>query len=488
MPGRRKRNVKAKVRRDANRVNAAQRQLGRDLNNRRRRRRGQKPPQTTTNQMFPSGADLVRHYGPRIARAAGSYVTRGIGALITGFGAYKIKSNSLMFDASSPPTVQNSPNEGGVIIRHREFIGNVTAATNFTLTTYILNPGLPTLFPWLSAIASSFDTYEVRGAIAYFRSTSSDAVLSTNATSSLGKVLMAFNHDVLDADFPNDFYMENYQGACVSKPSCDFICPIECARNLNVLQKLYVRKLAVPTNSDARMYDFGKLNVAVVGSQSTVGNLGELWFSYEIRLCNAKIPDVLGNTILTDHWYPLLITGPNPFGASIIKASNSTLNGNVASTVLYNFPAIAQNLSFFVFYAINGTAAALTVPTFTFGGCTALNIFRGNTTNTYDNSASTSGSMIHVHAVTVNTASATLTLGTNGVYPTAQPTNGDFLVMQVPTGLNLDFLGKILPNVDDCSSDSDTDDLYDIRDPEIRKLFALLRGLNVTLRPPLQNE
>lgn len=76
---------------------------------------------------------------------------------ITGFGDYEIEGNSIMRGGLSPPEVVNSADRGGFIVRHREYITDINAATAFTNQAFPINPGIKTTFPWLGAVASAFE-------------------------------------------------------------------------------------------------------------------------------------------------------------------------------------------------------------------------------------------------------------------------------------------------------------------------------------------
>lgn len=57
------------------------------------------------------------------------------------------------------------------IIRNREYITDIIGPSSgglptlFNNTVFSLNPGIATTFPWLSAIASSYDTYKFHGLV-----------------------------------------------------------------------------------------------------------------------------------------------------------------------------------------------------------------------------------------------------------------------------------------------------------------------------------
>lgn len=230
--------------------------------------------------------------GPWMA-PLGSAAGGALGSLlshITGFGDYKINENSLMDGGLTPPQVINSMNDGGFIVRHREYIGEVTSHTAFDVSRYNINPGLETTFPWLSAIAPAFEQYRFRGLLFEFNSTSSDAVLSTATSSSLGTISMATEYDVLEPDFPDKRAMLNHEFSNSRKPSVCFIHPVECASNQTPVTKLYVRTEMepLPADADLRLYDWGAFQIASEGQQADGGVLGELWATYEVEFYKSK--------------------------------------------------------------------------------------------------------------------------------------------------------------------------------------------------------
>lgn len=54
------------------------------------------------------------------------------------------------------------------------------AAGTFNYSTWQLNPGQKSLFPWLAGIASNFESYKFHGLVFEYKSMSADALNSTN--------------------------------------------------------------------------------------------------------------------------------------------------------------------------------------------------------------------------------------------------------------------------------------------------------------------
>lgn len=226
---------------------------------------------------------------------------------ITGFGDYKVASNSLMSQLDQLPAFKNLSQ--GTRVQHREYLFDVvTSATagGFKLQTIPIQPALITSFPWLASSAENYQEYKLNGVIFEFKSNSYDALSSTNTAS--GTVVMSTNYNVLDPPFANKFQMEQSQFTCSGKPSINLLHPIECAKLETPTSVLFTR--AGPTSTgDLRLYDWGNFNIATVGMQGTSTNIGELWITYDITLLKPK----LGSTVdVYDHY----ILNPAVFAAA----------------------------------------------------------------------------------------------------------------------------------------------------------------------------
>jgi len=256
-------------------------------------------------------------------RGSGSLIgkMRRVGATIKGFGDYKIANNSIMKGGMTPPMITNSISNGAVIIRHREYLRDIFNSVDFQNISFDLNPGITSSFPWLSQIAMSFAQYRFRGLVFEFKSTSSDTVLSTAASTSLGTVVMATQYNALDDPFTNKFEMENWEYSVSTKPSLSCMCPIECAKSQTPVSLLWTRN--GPKPGDERLYDLGNFNIATVGMQGAVGSsaIGELWCSYEIEFFKPQfIEDVSTTTAYFDLLQPIQNNPYSPKFTSIGSA------------------------------------------------------------------------------------------------------------------------------------------------------------------------
>jgi len=229
---------------------------------------------------------------------------------VTGFGDYKVNSNSLTSGIDRLPAFKAI--RAGTRITHREYMFDVvtsSVAGAFKIQTIAIQPALLASFPWLSATAENYEEYKLNGAVYEFKSNSYDALASTNTAS--GTVIMTTGYNVLSPPFTNKFSMEQYQYTCSSKPSVDLLHPVECAKIETPTSVLFTRA-STPATGDLRLYDWGNFNIATVGMQGTSVNVGELWVTYDVTLFKPK----LGSSVdIADHFI-LNPASCNPGGAN----------------------------------------------------------------------------------------------------------------------------------------------------------------------------
>lgn len=233
-------------------------------------------------------------FGPTGAAIGG--MAGGALSSIFGLGDYEIKENVFMH--GQLPKIVNDAPSGGTIIRHSEYLGDVTTSATpgaFSLVSYGLNPADEATHPWLAQIAANYEEYEYEGLVFQFRSTSANALNSTNTA--LGTVMMATNYDSADPVFASKAEMLNYEFSCSSKPSESLLHMIECAPNQTVLGHRYTRPGLPPAGTDIRFFDLGKFQIATTGFQGASVNIGELHCTYQVRLLKPKLFVALGADI-----------------------------------------------------------------------------------------------------------------------------------------------------------------------------------------------
>lgn len=278
----------------------------------------------------------------RLGQAAGGAMFGGSGATlghmagsgvanVLGFGDYAIRRNELLQidEGLQVPTFQDL--NQGVIICHREYIGDITQSTAFTLSSYPINPGQAKTFPWLSTIAPCFDQYEILGMLFQFRSTASD--FGTTSNMAMGTVIMATEYDTVDSNYASKLEMENAQYSLSGKPSQDMLHAIECDPSLTGPSGLkYVRTGGVPSGKDIRLYDHGNFQLATTGMPASTGIVGELWVTYKIAFYKPQLP--LSTGVRSAYLSAASWNTSNYFGIGVTADSNNSITTTVSGNVL----------------------------------------------------------------------------------------------------------------------------------------------------------
>lgn len=314
--------------------------------------------------------------GGYLGGPVGATLGQGIGGLahyvgkMFGSGDYVVANprplvKNTIVNSSQVPVF--SSNKEMIRIRHKECLGDIftsSVANTFNIQSFQLNPGLPATFPWLSqVVGSNFQQYRFNGLAFHFRSMSADALNSTNTA--LGSVVMATEYDSLDEEFASKIEMENTDFGVSSKPSCDMMHGIECARNQTTISELYVRNEAAPSGGDLRLYDLGRFSIATTGFQGTSVNIGELWVTYDISLLK-PIMAVPADTALVSVFTLNSVTNSVTMGASQTAVHDEI--GLTFSSVKVQFPYNIQiGAIYHIQYKVTGSSVTVVLPTITTG-------------------------------------------------------------------------------------------------------------------------
>lgn len=367
--------------------------------------------------------------GNTLAGKAADYIKQ-----ITGFGDYHVIKNSLVYpDIDQVP--QFSVGDRITRIRHREFIKDITSSSvagQFNVEVFPIQPGLSGSYPWLSAIAENYSQYHVAGQIYEFKTTSVDALNSTNTA--LGTVIMATNYNVNDIPFQNKQQMENYEFSVSCKPSESLVHPIECDMSQTPVNVLYVRNTpTAATSFDLRMSDLGNFQIATVGMQAASVQVGELWVSYDIILLKPKLTST---TDVGDHFeLGVSVTDTLMFGANPIRSSTSDLGATIdTANSIIEIPAsytgnlmIAYELDF-----TNITSWVAPIFTSLSASIVPLNLLELNTVNQAQMQGTVDGLIAYAFFSVVNGGQIQASLLALG---TATTVSGDLLIYSFPSTL-----------------------------------------------------
>jgi len=293
------------------------------------------------NMVLPGSGTLLSALGSGVQAVSGLF----------GRGDYKTSSAGVLHPVFVGPQEQ--------IVTHREFLTDISATSAFTVSEFLINPGLVSTFPWMAQIAAMFEQYEVIGMVFEFNSISAVSITSGTNTA-MGAVIMATVFDSLDNSFTSKQQMESYEGAVSAKPSDSIIHYVEAARRKTTIVMPYIRTAGVPAGADQRLYDVGKFTIATVGMQNT-NVIGELWISYKIRLVRAKLPTPLGVNIPSYHAFGT--TGIAVAGGKYLGTNTTTVSGYGLSIVnvngLFTFPSGISSGRYLILYLVTGDSTAV---------------------------------------------------------------------------------------------------------------------------------
>lgn len=286
---------------------------------------------------------------------------------ISGKGDYVIHSNSISTKSEVTEGSDLVPSfksgDRTTTVRHREYIGDLYSSPTsggFQNTSYAINPGNLTAFPWLSVIAQNFDQWRPNGIVICFKSTSAN----WNGTNQqLGTVIMASDYDLTDPAYSSKIEMENTEFA-VSGRSCDSILhPLECNPDERQVKILKCRGITNPTDNK-QWYDLCNFQIATFGVTGESVNLGEIWITYDITFYKEQLNgNLFGNALLqlSGQSPGATATTTNYFGTNFAVYGYSTLQAQLTDNDII-FPNNVGAGSYAIMLRWSGTSTACTSP------------------------------------------------------------------------------------------------------------------------------
>lgn len=244
------------------------------------------------------GTYLTKRYGRQIRggidRAAGwaSNLAGKVGEFL-GMGDYEVRGNSLLrFGGDLAQEAVITPQGPRAIsVKYKEYLTDVftgdevagTGQSGFFLSSYLINPGISSTFPWLSPIAQQYEQWQPNGIVFEFRSTASS--YATNTV--LGRVVMATDYDVYDSNYSN--LVEMLQSAFSNERKLDtprIVHGIECDPADTPNRIFYVTQTGNTSGvqGSAREYFLGNFQIATIGAPIFRANIGSLYIHYDIAL------------------------------------------------------------------------------------------------------------------------------------------------------------------------------------------------------------
>lgn len=308
---------------------------------------------------------------------------------ISGFGAYEIKSNTLMGQVGdlghTDPGIFGSDN-GSVVITHREFIGSLSTSSDgsFKNTAYNLTPLNPSLFPYTRNIAAQYDIWVPLGIIFEFKSTASVSIASSTAVA-MGSLIMTTQYNVLDSGLSNKIDMMQYQWTTQGKISEDLIHPIECDPMESPLGGKYYTLVNSGANKsfDPRFATMGVFNIATAGTPAATNVIGDLWVTYQFKFMKPRKPSAVA---FADHYQLNTDASTSAYFGSTLPTSvaGSNFGTTLTNTTIVLPSWFSGNVS--VNWTLGGSSTAYTLPTLTgTNGVSALNLYASDGFNVAGN-------------------------------------------------------------------------------------------------------
>jgi hypothetical protein len=225
---------------------------------------------------------------------------------------------------------------------HRELLANVTSSIVFAARGFPLNPGLASVFPWLSIQARGWERYKFnRLTFRYY---------TRGATNEPGSVLLIPEYDPRDDNSGlTEQVASSYVGTVEDVPWKDNLLVCDHKSMLGGRTDKFVRQ-GVVASSELQNYDSGIFVIGTTGSSVTTLFWGKVWVEYDVTfytpqsLTNSQaavsISRTLGSTTST---------AAAVFNGAILAGGLDITSDNV-NTLTFNTPGY-----FKIFMRVLGT-------------------------------------------------------------------------------------------------------------------------------------
>jgi hypothetical protein len=230
-------------------------------------------------------------------------------------------------------------------IRHSEYFASVeSTGTAFACASYPLNPGVASVFPWLSQVAQRYETYKFREVSFHYHTRA--------ATTQVGTVGIVFDFDAQDPAPSSQMEALSYHDKVADS------CWREQSLKLDLVQgdKLptrYTRAGLLATPYDLKTLDLGNVHVFTDGVAAST-NLGLLEVCYIVDLFTPQIENGVGGTLVGS----VGLDATHLFGTTYTVNSEANLPFTVTSSGVVTFNQCWEGL---VLLELAGTGLAADV-------------------------------------------------------------------------------------------------------------------------------
>lgn len=272
---------------------------------------------------IPVGRNPPRRRRQRPRKKRGKTISPGQSSQnLSNVGQVSVAAAYASGQRTRAPRIMSSRDQTRII--HRELITSVSGTTAFTIgSTFPLNPGMTTTFPWLSTQAQAWERYRFNSLkFEYFTRTGSNVP---------GSVMLAPDYDAADAAPASEQIASSYEDVAEDAPWKDICCTLRPSALHAIGPTKFIRTAVLPANLDIKTYDAGNFFVCTV--DGTAVNWGKLWVEYDVTLFTPQLHPTGAVTPLALH-----INGAGPTSALILGAQTvapgSTILATVAGSVI----------------------------------------------------------------------------------------------------------------------------------------------------------
>jgi hypothetical protein len=278
--------------------------------------------------------------------------------------------------STQKPHITGNPYKGPnspMKVRHREYILDVISDTDssvFVNRQLPIQPGLSTVFPWLSTIAARFESYRFNRLRFIY-----EPVVPTTSS---GSVMMAIDFDASDSAATSKVQLMSYHNAVRIAPWSQTHYESDQGDLWKFGTQRYIR--TSPTAGDIKTYDVGTFQIATQGVSVLGTNdpqvLGELYVEYDVDFYT---PQIESGTIQSTASLVCSGAGGPVFGNVVINSS---------SMDLVSIPSITQlsinrpGTYLLTGYSSTGTLTQMGVVTYSSNIILLENVLTNSTTNT----------------------------------------------------------------------------------------------------------
>jgi hypothetical protein len=265
------------------------------------------------------------------------------------------------------PQIQSRGNATRIV--HSEYFANVSSAsTDYAVQKFACNPGVASMFPWLSQVAQRFETYKFKSLMIGYHTRA--------ATSQVGTVGMVFDFSAEDPAPQSQLQALTYEDKSADSPWK------EQSMRVNLLSgdkqpSRYIRAGAPSGTYDIKTYDVGNCFIFTDGVASST-NLGLLEVYYDVELYKPQTQTPVGGSFST--------------GGGVDKThlvGTTTLFAGTADSIAPFVPSSTSSLTFDQHW--QGLVCVTFTGTGTTGGAPSYTITNGGSVAVLQGTATTAG-------------------------------------------------------------------------------------------------